>query len=537
MGKAESRSSPARAGASARRSPCISPGPGSTSRSRPRTLHEGEAREHSSTVAKSDTTPLPGSLDVTAELIEKEGRQAFSVVMDLTDRSTLEPGVEQVLAEFGRIDVLVNNGRYIGPGHMDRLLDTPVELLDLHLEANVMAPDHPDQARRCRRCSSAATATSSCSRRVPARRIRPRRPAPAVGGSATRCRRARSTASPGSSRSSSATAASSASTCIPDSSRPNESSSTWLRSASTAAPARRPTSSAPAAAWLVSDPEAPRAQRPVDRRSGALRGTQSPSRLAHVNATDVVRTSLLDAAQLDTLRSWTDEVEAWPTGSHVWGHYAEHTAHGPRICRTENVSACHPGIASLVDRHARRLRGRGARRAGHCVQGQAQLQTAGRRRLQPAPGQGRVPRCRSRDVDPGRDRRLQRRIGMPVARERCRARCSRSTTAASCRRRVPRTISTGSRPSSSPATRSASTASRRTTARRTAAHAPRRVLVRATRRRARATPARIITRNAERPHASGDRARRTLPHQHARRLRRGRGRDRWRSMTDHCTHP
>ncbi len=105
-----------------------------------RTLHEGEAREHSSTVAKSDTTALPGSLDVTAELIEKEGRRAFSVVMDLTDRSTLAPGVDAVLAEFGRIDVLVNNGRYIGPGHMDQLLDTPVELLDLHLEANVMAP-------------------------------------------------------------------------------------------------------------------------------------------------------------------------------------------------------------------------------------------------------------------------------------------------------------------------------------------------------------------------------------------------------------
>jgi ectoine hydroxylase-related dioxygenase (phytanoyl-CoA dioxygenase family) len=67
-----------------------------------------------------------------------------------------------------------------------------------------------------------------------------------------------------------------------------------------------------------------------------------------VNATDVVRASLLDAAGLDALRSWTDEVEAWPTGSHVWGHYAEHTAHGPRICRTENVSACHPGIAALV---------------------------------------------------------------------------------------------------------------------------------------------------------------------------------------------
>jgi NAD(P)-dependent dehydrogenase (short-subunit alcohol dehydrogenase family) len=105
-----------------------------------RTLHEGEAREHSSTVSRSDITPLPGSLDVTAALIEEEGRRAFPVVMDLTDRSSLAPGVDAVLEEWGRIDVLVNNGRYIGPGHMDPLLETPIELLDLHLEANVMAP-------------------------------------------------------------------------------------------------------------------------------------------------------------------------------------------------------------------------------------------------------------------------------------------------------------------------------------------------------------------------------------------------------------
>ncbi|MDP9333850.1 MAG: phytanoyl-CoA dioxygenase family protein [Actinomycetota bacterium] len=67
-----------------------------------------------------------------------------------------------------------------------------------------------------------------------------------------------------------------------------------------------------------------------------------------MNATEVVRTRLLDESQIDALRAWADEVEAWPTGSHVWGHYAEHTTDGPRICRTENVSACHPGIASLV---------------------------------------------------------------------------------------------------------------------------------------------------------------------------------------------
>jgi hypothetical protein len=67
-----------------------------------------------------------------------------------------------------------------------------------------------------------------------------------------------------------------------------------------------------------------------------------------VNATDVVRKELLDREQMDDLRAWADDIEAWPTGSHVWGHYAEHTAQGPRICRTENVSACHGGIAALV---------------------------------------------------------------------------------------------------------------------------------------------------------------------------------------------
>jgi hypothetical protein len=64
--------------------------------------------------------------------------------------------------------------------------------------------------------------------------------------------------------------------------------------------------------------------------------------------TDEILRGLLDPAALDALGTWADEVEAWPTGSHVWGHYAEHTAAGPRICRTENVSVCHPGFASLV---------------------------------------------------------------------------------------------------------------------------------------------------------------------------------------------
>jgi NAD(P)-dependent dehydrogenase (short-subunit alcohol dehydrogenase family) len=105
-----------------------------------RTVHEGEAREHSSTIKRSDTSALPGSLDSTAALVEAEGRQAMSVFLDITDRTTLGSSVTTVMERWGRIDVLVNNARYIGPGHMDRLLETPVELLDKHLEGNVMAP-------------------------------------------------------------------------------------------------------------------------------------------------------------------------------------------------------------------------------------------------------------------------------------------------------------------------------------------------------------------------------------------------------------
>jgi NAD(P)-dependent dehydrogenase (short-subunit alcohol dehydrogenase family) len=105
-----------------------------------RTIDEGEAREHSSTVQRSDTSPLPGSLHTTASLIESAGRQALMVPADLTDRAAVLAAADHVLDAWGGIDVLVNNGRYVGPGHMDRFVDTPLELLDHHLEANVMAP-------------------------------------------------------------------------------------------------------------------------------------------------------------------------------------------------------------------------------------------------------------------------------------------------------------------------------------------------------------------------------------------------------------
>jgi NAD(P)-dependent dehydrogenase (short-subunit alcohol dehydrogenase family) len=105
-----------------------------------RTVKEGEAREHSSTIKRSDTSPLPGSLDSTAGIIEQKGGRVMSVAADLLEPGTLGAAVTQVLERWGRIDVVVHNGRYIGPGHMDRFLETPIELFRKQIEGNFFAP-------------------------------------------------------------------------------------------------------------------------------------------------------------------------------------------------------------------------------------------------------------------------------------------------------------------------------------------------------------------------------------------------------------
>ena len=105
-----------------------------------RTVHEGDAREHSSTLKRSDTSPLPGSLDGTADLVRAAGQECLTVPADLLDHPSLVSAADAVLAAWGQVDVLVNNGRYVGPGHMDFILDTPVRVLRDHFEANALAP-------------------------------------------------------------------------------------------------------------------------------------------------------------------------------------------------------------------------------------------------------------------------------------------------------------------------------------------------------------------------------------------------------------
>jgi NAD(P)-dependent dehydrogenase (short-subunit alcohol dehydrogenase family) len=105
-----------------------------------RTVQDGEQREHSSSLKGSDLSPLPGSLSSTVGMIEERGGTAMAIPADLLDSASLGAAVATVLERWGRIDVVVHNGRYIGPGHMDVFLDTPIELLRKQMEGNFFAP-------------------------------------------------------------------------------------------------------------------------------------------------------------------------------------------------------------------------------------------------------------------------------------------------------------------------------------------------------------------------------------------------------------
>jgi len=100
-----------------------------------RTVHEGEGVDDSD----AGHGAVPGSLDTTAADVEAEGRRALAVRMDLTERASLGAAVERVLAEWGRIDVLVNNAVHTGPGSMLRFDDTTIEMIETKLAVNAVA--------------------------------------------------------------------------------------------------------------------------------------------------------------------------------------------------------------------------------------------------------------------------------------------------------------------------------------------------------------------------------------------------------------
>jgi NAD(P)-dependent dehydrogenase (short-subunit alcohol dehydrogenase family) len=105
-----------------------------------RTVEPGEEREHSSSIQRSDTSPLPGSLRETADLIEKAGAGVLLLPADIVDRASLGAAITTFLERWGPPDVVVNNARFIGPGHMDTLLGAPIGAIENHMQGNFFAP-------------------------------------------------------------------------------------------------------------------------------------------------------------------------------------------------------------------------------------------------------------------------------------------------------------------------------------------------------------------------------------------------------------
>jgi NAD(P)-dependent dehydrogenase (short-subunit alcohol dehydrogenase family) len=88
------------------------------------------------TARSSEANPskLPGTIDQTAREVEALGRHALAIPMNVAKDEEIEAMARRTLAEFGRIDILVNNAAVSAPGF---IMDVPVKHWDLVMNVNV----------------------------------------------------------------------------------------------------------------------------------------------------------------------------------------------------------------------------------------------------------------------------------------------------------------------------------------------------------------------------------------------------------------
>lgn len=88
--------------------------------------------------AKSEqsTERLPGSIHETAEAVRATGRRALAIPTDVCSEEAVRAVFERTIAEFGRVDIVINNA---GALWMQPVADTPPKRFDLVIGVNVRA--------------------------------------------------------------------------------------------------------------------------------------------------------------------------------------------------------------------------------------------------------------------------------------------------------------------------------------------------------------------------------------------------------------
>ncbi len=98
-----------------------------------RTVKEGEGRVPSASAKNPGELPVAGSIESTVAEVRALGREALGVRMDILSRASIDEALATILSSWGRVDVLINNAIYQGPGLMYKFTEFTQEQLDAAL--------------------------------------------------------------------------------------------------------------------------------------------------------------------------------------------------------------------------------------------------------------------------------------------------------------------------------------------------------------------------------------------------------------------